>query len=194
MYLIRAYCELHIGHKNPNEWWQLTTNQTEFSLVTFAFLVDKKSQGIATTRDGTQHASFIYHDHGVLVQFVALFEWLNTMVATFSILLFNPISRSQRLSLQVEQMNVELWTTSRCWSNILMLGGLLTSCPVTCVFLRLIVSLKYLQGELKGFMCCCSLSAECVVTAASSAQRKLRKCFSRILVLAFNLARLKNLP
>ena len=116
------------------------------------------------------------------------------VVATFSILLFNPISRSQRLSLQVEQMNVELWTTSRCWSNILMLGGLLTSCPVTCVFLRLIVSLKYLQGELKGFMCCCSLSAECVVTAASSAQGKLRKCFSRILVLAFNLARLKNLP
>ena len=194
MYLIRAYCELHIGHKNPNEWWQLTTNQTEFSLVTFAFLVDKKSQGIATTRDGTQHASFIYHDHGVLGQFVALFEWLNTVVATFSILLFNSISRSQRLSLQVEQMNVELWTTSRCWSNILMLGGLLTSCPVTCVFLRLIVSLKYLQGELKGFMCCCSLSAECVVTAASSAQGKLRKCFSRILVLAFNLARLKNLP
>ena len=131
---------------------------------------------------------------GVFGQFVALFEWLNTVVATFSILLFNSISRSQRLSLQVEQMDVESWTTSSCWSNILMLGGLVTSCPVTCVFFRLILSLKYFQGELKRFMSCCSLFAECVVTAASSAQRKLRKCFSRILVLAFNLARLKNLP
>ena len=46
---------------------------------------------------------------------------------------------------------------------------------------------------LQRFMSCCSLSAEYVVTAASSAQRKLRKCFSRILVLAFNLTRLKNL-
>ena len=45
----------------------------------------------------------------------------------------------------------------------------------TCVFFRLIVSLKYFQGELKRFMCCCTLSAECVVAAASSAQRKLRK-------------------
>ena len=131
---------------------------------------------------------------GVFGQFVALFEWLNTVVATFSILLFNSISRSQRLSLQVEQMDVESWTTSISWSNILMLGGLVTSCPVTCVFFRLIVSLKYFQGELKRFMCCCTLSAECVVAAASSAQRKLRKRFSRILVLVFHLVRLKNLP
>ena len=70
----------------------------------------------------------------------------------------------------------------------------MTSCPVTCVFFRLIVSLKHLQGELKRFMCCCTLSAECAVAAASSAQRKLRKRFSRILVLAFHLVRLKNLP
>ena len=146
-----------------------------------------KSQGIATTRDGARHASFIYHDLSVFGQFVALFEWVNTVVATFSILLLNSISRSQRISLQVEQMDVESWTTSICWSNILMLGGLVTSCPVTCVFFRLIVSLKYLQRELKRFMCCCTLSAECVVAAASSAQRKLRKRFSRILVLAWHL-------
>ena len=52
---------------------QLTTNQTEFSLVTFTFLVDAESQGVTTTRDGAQHASFIYHDPGVFGQLVALF-------------------------------------------------------------------------------------------------------------------------
>ena len=49
-------------------------NQTEFSLLTFTFLVDTKSQELATTRDGAQHASFIYHDLGVFGQFDAFFE------------------------------------------------------------------------------------------------------------------------
>ena len=71
----------------------------------------RESQEITNTRDGAQHASFIYHDPGVFGQFVALFELLNTVVATFSILLFNSISPSQRLSLQVEQMDEESWTT-----------------------------------------------------------------------------------
>ena len=51
----------------------------------------------------------------MLGQFVALCESLNTVVATFSILLFNSISQSQRLSLQVEQVDVESRTTSSCW-------------------------------------------------------------------------------
>ena len=68
------------------------------------------------------------------------------------------------------------------------------TCPISCVFFTLIVSLKSFQEKLKRFMSCCSLSAECLITASSSAKRKFRKCFSRIVVLAFNLARLKNLP
>lgn len=70
--------------------------------------------------------------------------------------------------------SVVLFVHTLFGSNNLMSGGLVTSCPITCVFLRLTVSPKSLQAELKRLVSYCSSSLECVTTAALS-QKEFRK-------------------
>ena len=62
-----------------------------------------------------------------------------------------------------------------------MLGGESTSCSITCVFFRLMVSPKSWQTSLKWFMSCWRPPAEWAVTAASSAKRKSRRHFNSTL-------------
>ena len=68
------------------------------------------------------------------------------------------------------------------------------SCSMTCVSFKLMVSPKSWQASLKRVMSCCRSSAECAVTAASSAKRKSRRHRSWTLVLALSLERLKSFP
>ena len=68
-----------------------------------------------------------------------------------------------------------------------MLGGESTSCPMTCVFFRLMVSPKSRQSLLKRVMSCWRSSDEWAVTAASSAQRKSHGHFSWTLEFALSL-------
>ena len=77
---------------------------------------------------------------------------------------------------------------------MLMAGAESVSCPMTCVFFKLMVSLKSRQASLKQVMSCCRSSAEWAVTAASSAKRKSRRHRSWTLVLALSLERLKSFP
>ena len=127
-------------------------------------------------------------------QFVALFEWLNTVVASFSILLFNSISRSQRLSSSSRANGCRIMNNFNLlvkYFDARWTGDILSS--YLC-FLQVDSKSEILAGRAKAIHVLLHFIRRVCGRAASWAQRKLRKRFSRILVLAFHLVRLKNLP
>ena len=77
---------------------------------------------------------------------------------------------------------------------MLMLGRESTSCPMTCVFFRLMVSPKSRQALLKRVTSCWRSSAEWAVIVASYAKRKSRRHFSWTSKFALSLERLKSFP
>ena len=76
---------------------------------------------------------------------------LAIVVAALPMRLSSAVS-NDRESEMVEPKYRKSWTTSRGWSDILMSGGELVPCPMTCVFFWLIVRPKALHELLKRSM------------------------------------------